>query len=127
MTRPPIAASGAIGSWHTGSLASHANELAALPSLHIAWAAWCTLAVWQGTRRAWARTCAVLYPCLTTFAVLATGNHFVLDVLTGLLTFAVSVALVRLLEGAWARRRARPAGGRGGGASGGAGAAPGRA
>jgi diacylglycerol O-acyltransferase len=38
-----VASTHAIGSWHTGALASHANELAAMPSLHIAWAA--TLAV----------------------------------------------------------------------------------
>jgi hypothetical protein len=93
-----VASSGAFGSWHTGSLASHANELAAMPSLHIAWAAWCTLAVWRVSERSWVRGVALLYPCLTTIAVLATGNHFTLDVVAGLLTFAVSVALVRLAE-----------------------------
>jgi membrane-associated phospholipid phosphatase len=53
------------------------------------------------------RALAVLYPCLTTVAVLATGNHFVLDVLAGLLTFAVSVALVQLCERrlTWRARR----------------------
>ena len=103
-----VAASGAIGSWHGHSgLASHANELAALPSLHIAWASWCTLAVWQATRRVWARVLATVYPFVTAFAVISTGNHFVLDVLAGLLTFAVSVAIVRALEALRARRRAR--------------------
>ncbi len=106
-----VASSGAIGSWHGHSgLASHANELAALPSLHIAWASWCTLAVWRATPRIWARALATLYPCLTTFAVLSTGNHFVLDVLAGVLTFAASVAIVELAEGALARRRERSAG-----------------
>ena len=103
-----VAASGAIGSWHGHSgLASHANELAALPSLHIAWASWCTLAVWQATRRVWARVLATVYPFVTTFAVISTGNHFVLDVLAGLLTFVVSVAIVRALEALRARRRVR--------------------
>ena len=103
-----VASSGALGSWHGHSgLASHANELAALPSLHLAWAAWCTLAVWQATRRVWARVLASVYPFLTTFAVISTGNHFVLDVLAGLLTFAASVAIVRLAEGARDRRRRR--------------------
>jgi len=100
-----VAASGAIGSWHgSGGLASHANELAALPSLHIAWASWCTLAVWQATRRVWARVLATVYPLVTTFAVISTGNHFVLDVLAGLLTFAVSVAIVVALESLRKRR-----------------------
>ena len=103
-----VASSGALGSWHGHSgLAAHANELAALPSLHLAWAAWCTMAVWQATRRVWARALAILYPCLTTFAVISTGNHFVLDVVAGLVTFAASVALVRLTEAGLARRRER--------------------
>jgi hypothetical protein len=91
-----VAATGAIGSWHTGSLASHANELAAMPSLHIAWAGWCTVAVWQMTSRGWLRAVALAYPFATTFAVLATGNHYVLDVLAGWLVLALAVALVRL-------------------------------
>ena len=39
-----VASTGAFGSWHTGALASQANQLAAMPSLHMAWAAWCALA-----------------------------------------------------------------------------------
>ena len=38
-----VSSTHAIGSWHTGALASQANQLAAMPSLHIAWAVWCTL------------------------------------------------------------------------------------
>jgi hypothetical protein len=91
-----VAASGAFGSWHSGALASHANQLAAMPSLHIAWALWCTLAVWRMTRRALARTLAAAYPCLTAFAVLATGNHYVLDLLGGALTLVLAAAIVRV-------------------------------
>ncbi|HEY8303945.1 MAG TPA: phosphatase PAP2 family protein [Solirubrobacteraceae bacterium] len=91
-----VASSHTIGSWHTGSLAADANQFGAMPSLHIAWAVWCTLVLWRLSRRAWVRALAVLYPCLTTFAVLATGNHYLLDVLAGLATFALAVALVRL-------------------------------
>ena len=47
-----VASTHAFGSWHTGALASHANQLAAMPSLHIAWAAWCTLALWRLSARA---------------------------------------------------------------------------
>jgi hypothetical protein len=88
------AARHAFGDWHAGALASHANQLAAMPSLHIAWAAWCTLALWQISRRRWVRVLAVLYPCLTAFAVLATGNHFLFDVLAGLLALALAVLAV---------------------------------
>ena len=86
-----VAATHAIGSWHTGALASEANELAAMPSLHIAWAAWCTLALWRISRRRWVRGLAVLYPCMTAVAVLATGNHFLLDIVGGLVAIAVAV------------------------------------
>jgi hypothetical protein len=96
-----VASTHAIGSWHSGALASHANQLAAMPSLHIAWAVWCTVVVWRVTRRRWLRALAVVYPFVTGFAVLATGNHFVLDILGGLATIALSLSLVRLFEGGW--------------------------
>jgi hypothetical protein len=103
-----VASTGAFGSWHSGALASQANQLAAMPSLHMAWAAWCALAVWQISTRRWVRALAILYPCVTALAVLSTGNHFLMDVLAGLLTLAVSVLIVRVATawwGAWRRRR----------------------
>jgi hypothetical protein len=88
-----VASSHAFGSWHTGALASAANQLAAMPSLHMAWAAWCTIVVWRLSARLWLRGLALLYPCVTAFAVLATGNHYVLDVLAGLGTLAVAMLI----------------------------------
>jgi hypothetical protein len=107
-----VESSHAFGSFHSGSLASHADELAAMPSLHIAWAVWCSLALWRMSARRWVRGLAILYPFLTAFAVIATGNHFVFDILGGLLAIAFSVAIVQIAEqrrGArrW-RRRALP-------------------
>jgi PAP2 superfamily len=89
-----VAASHAFGSWHTGSLASHANQLAAMPSLHMAWAGWCTVSLWRISRRTVVRLLAVLYPCVTALAVLATGNHFLLDIVGGLLVLGLSLLLV---------------------------------
>jgi hypothetical protein len=89
-----VASTHAFGSWHTGALASQANQVAAMPSLHMAWAGWCALALWRIGERTWVRAVAVAYPCLTAMAVLATGNHFVLDILAGLLALALSVWLV---------------------------------
>jgi hypothetical protein len=113
-----VASTHAFGSWHTGALASQANQLAAMPSLHMAWAAWCGLALWRISGRRWVRALALLYPCVTALAVLATGNHFVLDILGGLLALALAVWLVgspdrlagRLsLSPAKLARRVRPA------------------
>jgi hypothetical protein len=95
-----VASTHAIGSWHTGSLASQANQLAAMPSLHIAWALWCALVLWSTSKHRSLRVLAVLYPCLTAFAVLATGNHFVLDILGGALVLAAAAAIVWLAS-AW--------------------------
>jgi PAP2 superfamily protein len=110
-----VATTGAFGSWHSGSLAAHANQVAAMPSLHVAWAGWCTVALWRISRRRWLRAVAVVYPCLTAFAVLATGNHFVLDIVAGLLVLAISVWIAdapgrlvpRRLASAVRRRRPR--------------------
>jgi hypothetical protein len=101
-----VASSHAFGSWHTGVLASHANQLAAMPSLHIAWAVWCTLALWRLSARRALRSLAVLYPCVTALAVLATGNHFLLDILAGLVVLAVAVLAVEAPAWIATRRRA---------------------
>jgi predicted lysophospholipase L1 biosynthesis ABC-type transport system permease subunit len=59
------------------------------------------------TTRRWLRALAVLYPCVTALAVLSTGNHFLLDVLAGLLTLAVSVLIVRVTTAGWDASRQR--------------------
>jgi hypothetical protein len=81
--RDIIAITGAVGDFHTGGLATTADQYAAMPSLHIAWASWCAVVVWTVFRNRIARALAVLYPFVTAFVVLATGNHFLLDVLAG--------------------------------------------
>jgi membrane-associated phospholipid phosphatase len=106
-----VASTHAFGSWHTGSLASHANQLAAMPSLHMAWAVWCTLALWRISERGWVRALALLYPCVTAVAVLATGNHFLLDIVGGLAVLAIAVlataAAARIVARAQEPRSAR--------------------
>jgi hypothetical protein len=108
-----VASTHALGGWHAGSLAPVANQLAAMPSLHMGWAVWCSLALWRLSPSPWARGAAVLYPCLTCLAVLATGNHYLLDVFAGLATAAVAVLLVNA-PAAWRRLSGvlRSAGGR---------------
>jgi hypothetical protein len=91
---------GGLGSWHS-TLINHADQLAAMPSMHLAWAVWCSLVVWRlaAPRRAWRGAAAafgVLYPLSTAFVVLATANHYTLDVLAGVATLAISVAAVEL-------------------------------
>jgi hypothetical protein len=91
-----VAATHAIGSWHTGALASHANELAAMPSLHIAWALWFAVAIWKVSERRLVRALAALHVMVTVAAVLATGNHYVIDVFAGAGVMALAFVLVAL-------------------------------
>lgn len=104
-----VAASGTVGSWHTGALASQANQLAAMPSLHIAWAVWCSIAIWRMTSRPVLRALGIAYPLLTGLVVLATGNHYVLDIVGGAILAAAVVVAVDAAPRAWAKARRRPA------------------
>ena len=72
-----------------------ANLYAALPSLHVCWATWCAVAVVTATRSRW-RYLAWLYPAATTFVVLASANHFVLDVAAGVAVTALGLAASRV-------------------------------
>ena len=65
--------------------ASMANEYAAMPSLHVAWAVWVALALYVAFKPNPARILFYLYPLATTFVVIGTGNHFVADAVAGAL------------------------------------------
>ena len=95
-----IAITHAVGDFHTGSLATAANQYAAMPSLHIAWASWCCLVVWRMFKNPFARAVATIYPFVTAFVVLSTGNHFLLDVFAGAATMGAAV-LLELAAGRW--------------------------
>jgi hypothetical protein len=71
-----------------------ANLYAAIPSLHVAWAVWVAVAIWAMTRRPWLRALAIAHPVLTIVTVLATGNHYTLDVVSGIVLMAVSYPLL---------------------------------
>ncbi|CUR55787.1 membrane hypothetical protein [metagenome] len=79
------------------------NQYAAMPSMHFGWALWCAIQLWGFGGRGW-RVIAVLYPGILLVVVLATGNHFLLDVLAGAGCVVVAHLLVTLVE----RRRGRP-------------------
>jgi hypothetical protein len=100
-----VSSSHALGNFHAGTLAAHANELAAMPSLHMAWAAWCALVLWRASQRRLLRAIAFCYPFTVVAAVIATGNHFVLDLFAGAGAMALAVGLVEAPR--WLMRRAR--------------------
>jgi PAP2 superfamily len=90
---------GGLGSWHN-TLISHADQLAAMPSMHLAWAVWCSLVVWrlasEGPWRRAALIVGIAYPLSTAWVVIATANHYLMDVLAGTAVTAVAVVVVEL-------------------------------
>jgi len=104
-----VANAGGLG-WHN-SLVSHADQLAAMPSMHVGYAAWCALVAWQLARsraqKMAAASFSAAYLILTSFVVMATGNHYLVDILAGVATTVVALALVELVHQGLRRRRAR--------------------
>ncbi|WP_247746965.1 bifunctional glycosyltransferase 87/phosphatase PAP2 family protein, partial [Streptomyces oryzae] len=66
-----------------GALTQLSNQYAAMPSLHVGWSLWCAIVVFSLTRNLWLRALGALYPLLTTFVVMATANHYLLDAAGG--------------------------------------------
>ena len=83
-----VATRHALGGW-SATLSHAADQYAAMPSLHVGWALWCTLVVFTLTQRRLVRIAAVLYPCVTTVVILATANHWVFDAGAGALCLAL--------------------------------------
>ena len=71
-----------------------ANELAAMPSLHVGWAVLVALAAMAATSSRW-RWLWLLHPVTTVVVVVATANHFWLDAAAGALLLAVTWHLAR--------------------------------
>lgn len=84
------------------SAQADANEIAAMPSLHSAFALLVVVALWPHVRSAWGRTLLAAFPLAMAFTLIYGGEHYLIDVVVGW----VYVALVCLLAGAWERWRA---------------------
>jgi hypothetical protein len=78
-------------------LAALANQYAAMPSLHVAWAVWVALAVVVAFPSSRVRHLAWAYPASATLVVMATGHHFLADAVAAVLLvwagWAVTLAL----------------------------------
>jgi hypothetical protein len=87
-----VAGSGTWGAWEaaTSTVGQHANQYAAMPSLHVAWATWVLQVAWTARASGPVRTLAATHLLVTIGIVLATGNHYVLDVVAGATVATVS-------------------------------------
>ncbi len=93
---------------HYGSLfekgQNYANNVAAMPSLHAAYALLIALFLWRLVPR-WARVPLALYPPAMAFALVYTGEHYLVDCVAGWVYATATFVAVNL----WFERRARRA------------------
>lgn len=75
------------------AMKSISNQYAAMPSMHIGWSSWCAFAMWPLLRKRWTKAAMLLYPAMTLFCIVVTGNHYWIDGLGGQLALAVGAFL----------------------------------
>jgi membrane-associated phospholipid phosphatase len=76
----------------TGRSTIFYNQLAAMPSLHVGFATAVGIALALAVRRTWAKALALLWGPAVAVSVVATGNHYLLDVFAGLIVTALGFA-----------------------------------
>ncbi len=84
-----------IGSPHSSALS---NPVAAVPSLHAAYALGVGIGVIRYARSHLIRIAGAIYPPLVVLTIVVTGNHFVLDAVAGMAVLGVGFWLARALR-----------------------------
>jgi hypothetical protein len=85
------------GSWGSSAV-GHANQLAAMPSLHIAWAVWVTVVLAAVSGAHWVQVLSGLHVLLTALVIMATANHYLLDAVGGSLLVWLAVSLLGVFQ-----------------------------
>ncbi|WP_330230324.1 phosphatase PAP2 family protein [Nocardia sp. NBC_00508] len=84
-------------------LEAQGNHVAALPSLHTAFALLVTVTLWPLLTNSWLRAVLAIFPLSMTFTLVYGGEHYMVDVLSG---WAYAVLTI-MLAVAWERRSRR--------------------
>ena len=92
-------------SFNDETMKTISNQFAAMPSLHCGWAFWGCIALLPRMRNWWSKSLVILYPVMTVYVVVITGNHYVLDAVAGFALFTVAYLIARQFSRA---RRAIP-------------------
>jgi hypothetical protein len=90
-----LAQVGGLWSFDSGTMAQISNQFAAMPSLHFAWALWSFFVLYRYLPWQWARIAIAVYPWLTLFAIIVTGNHYWLDAVGGALALGLGYLIAR--------------------------------
>ncbi|WP_374215099.1 bifunctional glycosyltransferase 87/phosphatase PAP2 family protein [Streptomyces longispororuber] len=82
-----------------GTLTHLTNQYAAMPSLHFGWSLWCGIMIVVLARRWWVKALGLVHPLCTVSAIVATGNHWVLDAVGGATVVALGFLVTYVLQG----------------------------
>ncbi|MGY0486809.1 bifunctional glycosyltransferase 87/phosphatase PAP2 family protein [Streptomyces sp. WG-D5] len=82
-----------------GTLTAVTNQYAAMPSLHFGWSLWCGLVVVALAPKWWMKGLGLVHPLCTVAAIVATGNHWVLDAVGGAVVVGAGFGLTYVLTG----------------------------
>jgi membrane-associated phospholipid phosphatase len=88
----------------SGLVGAMANPYAAMPSLHAADALIVGVLLFKVCRHWWSKAAWALWPAWVWFCVMATANHYLLDVLAGILVGLVALGTVSWLMGTYRKR-----------------------
>jgi hypothetical protein len=91
-----VNASGQVVGTQTGY-----NEFSAMPSVHMAWAVVAGVTLVVLARPLWAKAMGTIYPFCMLLAVVVTGNHYLLDVVGGIVDAVLAFGAAILLDRWW--------------------------
>jgi hypothetical protein len=77
-------------------LGSDTNQYAAFPSLHVGWAVWAGWQMFRHGQHRVTRWLGLAYPFVLGVVVIATANHYLLDVVAGFAVVGAGVAVAKL-------------------------------
>ena len=98
-TAPPrVLGIGFVNQHHDGLVQLAANPYAAMPSLHAADALIVGIFLFRACRHWWSKAVWALWPVWVWFCVMATANHYLLDVVAGILVGLIALKTVSWLS-----------------------------
>jgi hypothetical protein len=114
-TAPPRAAaiglddtvSGRHVELNSGLVSALYNPYAAVPSLHVGYAAVVGVTLAAIARTKWVRALGAFYPAFVTLTVVATGNHFFFDAAAGVVVVGFGYLATQLIIRCFARETTR--------------------
>jgi membrane-associated phospholipid phosphatase len=80
--------------YHSGG--AFVNQYAAMPSLHAGWNLLISIALIAAFKNPGIRALGVLMPVMMALSVVATGNHFILDIVAGYIVAGIGLGLALL-------------------------------